>query len=149
MNSGTTSSSTQATLPPLSSDVPRRIAVVDDVAIIRSVFRSIAEDSPGMNLIWTASNLEEARAGLRREIPDLLVMDVNLPDGDGFEFTAELMRKNPTLPVLMFSAHEGSSYVEKAVECGARGFLGKNVPPQKVVEAISVICGGGTFLAGH
>jgi DNA-binding NarL/FixJ family response regulator len=130
----------------LSTQNPKRIAVVDDVAIIRAVFRSIAEDSPGMNLIWTASNLDEARAGLNREVPDLLVMDVNLPDGDGFEFTTELLQTHPGLPVLIFSAHEGGSFVEKAVECGARGFLGKNVPPQKVVEAISILCSGGTFI---
>lgn len=140
---------TDSTAATLSAQNPKRIAVVDDVAIIRSVFRSIAEDSPGMNLIWTASNLDEARAGLNREIPDLLVMDVNLPDGDGFEFTTELLGDHPDLPVLIFSAHEGGSFVEKAVECGAKGFLGKNVPPQRVVEAITVLCSGGTFLGTH
>jgi len=144
-----TSAATDSSTATLSAQNPKRIAVVDDVAIIRAVFRSIAEDSPGMNLIWTASNLDEARAGLGREIPDVLVMDVNLPDGDGFEFTTELLESHPSLPVLIFSAHEGGSFVEKAVECGAKGFLGKNVPPQKVVEAIAILCSGGTFLDAY
>jgi DNA-binding NarL/FixJ family response regulator len=141
-----TSSTISQLAPETAPHTPWRVAVVDDVAIIRAVFRSIAEDFPGMDLIWLASDLKEAKAGLAKDVPDLLVLDVNLPDGDGFDFAKELNRSHPSLPVLIFSAHEGSSYVEKATECGARGFLGKNVPPQKVIEAISIICTGGTWL---
>ena len=128
---------------------PRRIAVVDDMSIIRAVFRSIAEDSPNLDLMWAAPNIEEARKSLSAELPDLLILDVNLPDGDGFDFASELTETHPTLPVLMFSAHEGGSFVEKAGRCGAKGFLGKNVSPQKVVEAITIICSGGTFLEAY
>jgi DNA-binding NarL/FixJ family response regulator len=133
----------------LETSPPRRIAVVDDMSIIRAVFRSIAEDSPNLNLLWTAPNITEARESLKGELPDLLILDVNLPDGDGFDFAIELTQDYPRLPVLMFSAHEGGSFVEKAAQCGAKGFLGKNVSPQKVVEAITIICSGGTFLGAY
>jgi DNA-binding NarL/FixJ family response regulator len=142
-------SSPQAESPLPDTATLRRIAVVDDMSIIRAVFRSIAEDSPGLDLLWAASNLAEARAWLAKDLPDLLILDVNLPDGDGFDFATELLTRHPGLPVLIFSAHEGGSFVEKAAESGAKGFLGKNVSPQKVVEAISIVCSGGTYLESY
>lgn len=122
-----------------------RLAVVDDHAIIRGVFVTLVEDAPDMTMAWTASSLAEASEKLRWDIPDFLVVDVGLPDGNGFEFTAEALTRVPHLPVLIVSAEEHRSYPGRAAACGARGFIAKEASLQQLVDAVSTIQQGGNW----
>ncbi|MBE2287038.1 MAG: response regulator transcription factor [Prosthecobacter sp.] len=127
------------TLPPQPLTNPLRLAVVDDHAIIRGVFVTLVEDAPDMVMAWTASSLTEARDKLHRSPPDFLVMDVSLPDGNGFSFTQEILAELPKLPVLIVSAKEDQSYPERAAACGARGFIPKEASLEQLVEAVTAI----------
>lgn len=127
------------TLPPQPITKPLRLAVVDDHAIIRGVFVTLVEDAPDMVMAWTASSLADAREKLRRSPPDFLVMDVSLPDGNGFSFTEEVLAELPKLPVLIVSAKEDRSYPERAAACGARGFIPKEASLEQLVEAVATI----------
>lgn len=122
-----------------------RIAVVDDHAIIRGVFLTLVEDAPDMIMAWTASSLAEASDKIRWDAPDFLVMDVGLPDGNGFEFTAEVMSRLPHLPILMVSADEDKSYPQRAAACGARGFIAKEASLEQLIEAVNTIQQGGMW----
>ncbi len=125
-----------------------RLAVVDDHAIIRGVFVTLVEDAPDMIMAWTASSLADARGKLQQDTPDFLVMDVTLPDGNGFDFLQEVVELHPELPVLMVSAQGDDSYPAKAAERGARGFIAKEASLEQLVEAVSTIQRGGTWF-GH
>lgn len=119
-----------------------RIGVVDDHSIMRAVYRTLLEDEPRFNLLWSASSLQDARTHLEVEIPDLMIVDINMPDGDGLEFTRELLAETPELRVLVISAHEESEYPQMARDCGAHGYLCKNSTPGDVLTAIDLIQGG-------
>lgn len=137
---------TETDSPPL-ANARLRLAVVDDHAIIRGVFVTLVEDAPDLSMAWTASSLAEASDKLRWDTPDFLVMDVGLPDGNGFDFTAEVLSRLPNLPILMVSADEDHSYPDRAAACGARGFIAKEASLELLVEAVNTIQQGGKWFA--
>lgn len=122
-----------------------RLAVVDDHAIIRGVFVTLVEDAPDMTMAWTASSLAEASEKIHWDIPDLLVIDVGLPDGNGFDFTMEALARAPHLPVLIVSADEDHTYAGRAAACGARGFIAKGASLEQLVEAVTIVQQGGKW----
>lgn len=122
-----------------------RLAVVDDHAIIRGVFVTLVEDAPDMIMAWTASSLAEAADKLRWDTPDFLVVDVGLPDGNGFDFTTETLSRVPHLPILIVSAKEDHSFPGRAAACGARGFIAKESSLEQLVEAVNIIQQGGKW----
>lgn len=138
----------QTSTPAMLHDAPSRIAVVDDHAIIRGVFLTLVEDAPDLTMAWMASSLAEARDKIQRDAPDFLVMDVGLPDGNGFDFIAEVLQQLPCLPVLMVSAQAERNFPARAVACGARGFIGKAASLEQLVEAVSTIQQGGDWFIG-
>ncbi len=120
-----------------------RIAVVDDHSIMRSVYRSLVEDTPGMIIAWSASNLEEARLHLERDDkPDVMILDLTLPDGTGYELAREVLKQYPKLSILMVSAYQDKSYAQEAAECGARGYLVKDSSTQELLEALEAVLAG-------
>lgn len=145
---------TDALLEPASHTSPTtqharlRLAVVDDHAIIRGVFVTLVEDAPDMVMAWTASSLTDARHKLRNDAPDFMVMDVTLPDGNGFDFLQEVVGLHPDLPVLMVSAQGDEGFPQRAAAGGARGFIAKEASLEQLVEAVSTIQRGGTWF-GH
>lgn len=122
-----------------------RLAVIDDHAIIRGVFVTLVEDAPDMVMAWTASTLTDARKKLSNDTPDFLVMDVTLPDGNGFEFLKEVLDHAPALPVLMVSAQGDPAFPDRAAKCGARGFIAKEASLEQLLEAVSTIQQGGEW----
>lgn len=122
-----------------------RLAVIDDHAIIRGVFVTLVEDAPDMVMAWTASTLADARTKLRNDIPDFLVMDVTLPDGNGFDFLKEVLDHAPALPVLMVSAQGDPEFPERAAKGGARGFIAKEASLEQLLEAVNTIQQGGEW----
>jgi DNA-binding NarL/FixJ family response regulator len=116
-----------------------RIGVVDDHSIMRAVYRTLLEDEPRFALAWSAATLDEARSQMQADKPDLLIVDINMPDGDGLEFVREMLPKAPAMRVLVISAHEEREYPQMASECGAHGYLCKNSTPTDVLAAIDSI----------
>lgn len=136
-------------LPTLSSSSKAaimRIAVVDDHSIMRAVYRSLIDDSPELEMAWSASTIEEARLHIERDdIPDVIIMDVTLPDGTGYELVHEILDEYPKVPILMVSAHEEKAYARQAAECGAKGYLVKDSSPTELMDALETVIGGETY----
>lgn len=130
-----------------SSIKPARLAVVDDHAIIRGVFVTLVEDADDLSMAWTASTLRQARECLSKDPPDFLVMDVNLPDGNGFDFTREVLRDLPHLSVLIVSAYHDAQNSSRALACGAKGYIAKESSLQLLVEAVKAVQHGGSWFS--
>ena len=106
---------------------------------MRAVYRTLLEDEPGFDLAWSAATLDEARKQMESDRPDLLIVDINMPDGDGLDFVREVLPKAPKLRVLVISAHEEREYPEMARDCGAHGYLCKNSTPTDVLAALDTL----------
>ena len=122
-----------------------RVAVVDDHSIIRAIFKSLVDDDPGLELIWSASCLAEARRMLASARPDLLIVDVSLPDGNGLDLAREALILQPHLRILVVSSHAGAANARLALKSGARGYVAKSSAPENISEAIDAIRTGGTY----
>jgi len=119
-----------------------RIAALDDHSIIRAVFRTIAEDAHDMELAWTASTIAEARSHIQIEVPDLMLVDVSLPDGEGYDFITEALKLRPKLLTLMVSMHDEPVYAQRAYDVGARGYVVKNISPRELLKVMHSILEG-------
>jgi len=118
------------------------IAVVDDHGIIRAIFKSITEDAPDLKLTWTAADLGSARRQLVTAQPNLLIVDVSLPDGDGFELISEVIQTWPETRVLMISMHDDKDYARRARELGACGYMVKSTSPKELLGVLQRVCDG-------
>lgn len=135
--------------PSLQQDLPQSlpiavtsIAVVDDHAIIRAIFKSIAEDAPDLDLVWSAPDLASARNHLSVHRPDLLIVDITLPDGDGFELTQEVLLTWPEVRVIIITSHDDKDYTHRARDIGASGFVTKTTSPKNLLRLIQRISEG-------
>lgn len=123
---------------------PARLIVADDHQVVRQGLRSIIEQASDLRVVAEATNGAEAER-LARELPaDLLILDIALPVKRGTQVLESLHADGSTLPVLLFSMHPASQYVDYARRHGARGFIGKNEDPTRLLRAIRRILDGGT-----
>ncbi len=123
---------------------PARIIIADDHQVVRQGLRNIIEQAPGLEVVAEAADGAEAER-LARELPaDLLILDIALPVKRGVQVLASLRASGSTLPVLLFSMHPASQYVDYARRNGGRGFIGKNEDSGALLRAIRRILDGGT-----
>ncbi len=123
---------------------PARLIIADDHQVVRQGLRNIIEQTPDLCVVAEAVDGAEAER-LARELPaDLLILDVALPVKRGTQVLESLHADGSSLPVLLFSMHPASQYVDYARRHGARGFIGKNEDSARLLRAIRRILDGGT-----
>lgn len=123
-----------------------RIIIIDDHQLFREgvkrildfedTFEVVAEGDDGANVV----NL------YRQTLPDVVLMDINMPGKNGVEATAELLTEFPLAKVIMLSIHDDESYVTHALRSGALGYMLKEMDADEIVEAIKVVANGGSYL---
>ncbi len=114
-----------------------RIVIADDHALVREGLRSMLEDEPGLEVVGEASNGREAIELCRRSRPDLVLMDVRMPDMDGLEATRAIKREYPSIGVLMVTMHENPDYLLEALGAGAAGYILKGASGDRLLSAIN------------
>jgi DNA-binding NarL/FixJ family response regulator len=126
-----------------------RVLVVDDQALLRGSFRVLVDTAPGLTVVGEAATGREAVELTRRERPDVVLMDIRMPDLDGVEATRQICADPATPParVLILTMFDLDSYVYAALRAGASGFLLKDTPPADLLAAIRVIAAGDGLLA--
>jgi len=126
-----------------------RVVLVDDQAMVRAGFRMILETEDDIAVVGEAADGAAAIETVRRERPDLVLMDVQMPVMDGIEATRRLLADttHPPTRVMILTTFERDEYVFEALRAGASGFLLKNAPPEDLIDAIRVIAGGEALLA--
>jgi DNA-binding NarL/FixJ family response regulator/class 3 adenylate cyclase len=133
---------------PTSADGIVRVLIVDDQVLVRTGFRMILEAEPDLEVVGEASDGHEAVAQARSLAPDVVLMDVRMPEMDGIEATRQLLDADGAKSkVVMLTTFDMDEYVYEALRAGASGFLLKDVPPEQLVAGIRAVASGDALLA--
>jgi DNA-binding NarL/FixJ family response regulator len=125
-----------------------RVLIADDQALVRTGFRMILEAEKDIEVVGDASDGAEAIAQARRTRPDVVLMDVRMPELDGIEATRRLLAdESAQTKVVMLTTFDMDEYVYEALRAGASGFLLKDVPPEQLVVGIRSVASGDALLA--
>jgi len=124
-----------------------RILLADDHAVVRQVFKMILAEQPDMEISGEAANGREAVELAEKIKPDVVVMDVAMPELNGIEATRRLAASLPHTRVLALSMHKDSVYVREILRAGARGYLLKDSPAQDMLAAVRAVAGGEGYIS--
>ena len=124
-----------------------RILIVDDQALVRAGFRMILEAEEDVEVVGEAADGREAVAEATRLRPDVVLMDVRMPEVDGIEATRRLLGEGAAAKVVMLTTFDMDEYVYDALRAGASGFMLKDVPPEQLIVGIRAVASGDALLA--
>ncbi len=122
------------------------VLVADDHAVVRDGLRAILESNPGIDVVGFASDGREAIREAKRLRPDVVLMDIAMPELNGIEATAEIRDQCEGVNVIMLSMHATSEHVFRAMQAGARGYLLKDSAGAEVVHTVRRVQGGERYL---
>ncbi len=125
-----------------------RIAVVDDQALVRGGFAMVLGHQEDMEVVAEAGTGLEAIEAARTHRPDVILMDIRMPEMDGLEATSRIIEEADwPVRVLILTTFDPDEYVYKALRAGASGFVLKDIPPEELVTAVRTVADGGALLA--
>ena len=125
-----------------------RVLLADDQALVRAGLRMVMQPEPDLEVVAEAENGNEAIFRCDRFEPDVALLDIRMPELDGIEATRAITeRPGNTTRVLMLTNFDLDEYVYDALRAGASGFLLKDAPPERIVEAVRTIAQGDSLLA--
>jgi DNA-binding NarL/FixJ family response regulator len=117
-------------------DETKRLVLADDHHLLRRGFRSLLSSEPGLEVVGEVSNGLEAIELCRRLAPDLVLMDVRMPEMDGITATRRIKSEQPGVSVLMVTMHENPDYLLEALDAGAAGYVLKDAPADRLINAV-------------
>ena len=113
--------------------------------MLREGLERLVSSEAGLCVCGSASSVQEALALVESSHPDLVITDLTLPGRNGLELIKDLGATHPEIPVLVLSMHDELMYAERVLRAGGRGYIMKDAPPDRLLEAIRVVLGGGVF----
>jgi len=122
-----------------------RVLVADDQALVRSGFRMILDQRPDLELVGEAENGAQAIELAGKLDPDVILMDVRMPELDGVEATKRLVEAGTRARILVLTTFDLDEYVYASIRAGASGFLLKDVQPEELADAIRVVAAGNSL----
>jgi DNA-binding NarL/FixJ family response regulator len=123
-----------------------RVVIADDQALVRSGFRLIVEGRPDLEVVGEAEDGAQAVALVEELQPDVILLDIRMPNLDGIEATKQIVASGSRTRILVLTTFDLDEYVYGAVRAGASGFLLKDVRPNELVDAIRVVASGSALL---
>lgn len=125
----------------------KRIFMVDDHPMLRTGLARLIETKAGCEICGESETASDALDAIPAAEPDIVLMDISLPDKSGLELIKDLLARFPELRILVFSMHDEMLYAERVVRAGAKGYLMKGESTEKLVEAIDCVLSGGLYLS--
>lgn len=119
-----------------------RLVIVDDHTLVRKGTREMLEEAEDMEIVAEGTNGKEALELARRELPDVLLMDLSMPVLDGVEATRQLKASHPQIGVVILSAHGEEDFVLRALQAGANGYLLKTADEDQLQQAVRLVSEG-------
>ncbi len=123
-----------------------RILIADDHTLVREGLRALLEGQGDFEVIAEASNGREAVDRAIQMQPDVVLMDIGMPELDGLAATRHIVRTNPAIRILVLTVHETEDYFFRVLEVGAHGFLVKDAASTELVAAVRAVHHGGVYL---
>lgn len=123
-----------------------RVLVVDDHSVVRVGLRTLLESEPDLAVVGQAGNGMEAVAAVQQLRPDVVVMDISMPQMDGLEATRRIRAQCPSTHVLILTVHAQERYLFPVLKAGASGYVLKSTVDTELVNAIRTVAQGGAFL---
>lgn len=134
----------------MSTDIAQttlRVAIVDDHAMMREGMKLFFDNTGDMTCLWTAETAGEAIRRVEEDTPDVLVVDISLPDRSGLELIKDVRLLRPKMALLAMSMHDEKLYAQRALKAGARGYVMKNAPLKVFEQALRRVASGGVALS--
>jgi len=128
------------------SQARTKVMLVDDHAIVRSGFRRLLEEVPGIEVVAEAENGDQAYRLYIECKPDVVVLDISMPGTSGLALMHRLFARAPDARIVIFSMHEDAVMAERAMDSGARGYVSKSSAPEILVRAVQEVAAGRWFL---
>ncbi len=126
--------------------MPIRILLADDHTVVRDGLRALLEKQPDMLVVAEAADGRESVRLAEEQAPDVVVMDIAMPNMNGIEATRRILAGNPRIAVVILSMHQDESYVLRSLKAGAKGYLLKDSLRSEVIDAIRSVARGRSFL---
>ncbi|MEL7165749.1 MAG: response regulator transcription factor [Pseudomonadota bacterium] len=123
-----------------------RVMIVDDHPMVAQGIQSVLEDEDGISVVGTLSNGQAALDALVRMDPDVILMDLNMPEMGGLTATEMVLEQRPDTRVLILSMHDSPEYITSALSHGAMGYVLKDVPTDEIKTAIDTVMRGERYL---
>ena len=123
-----------------------RIFLADDHMVVREGLKTLINAQPDMSVIGEAGDGQTAWQQAQECQPDVVIMDITMPNVNGVQATAQLKRACPTIKVLALSVHDDTSYLRQLLAAGATGYILKHTAAEDLIQAIRMVAGGGIYL---
>src|SRR5512137_1201865 len=123
-----------------------KMLLVDDHAVVRSGLRMLLENEADVEIVGEAATGREAVALVAQLNPDMVIMDIGLPDISGIEATLQIKQASPQVAVVALTIHEDEEYFFKMLQAGANGYVPKRAAPEELLTAIRTAAAGGVYL---
>jgi DNA-binding NarL/FixJ family response regulator len=122
-----------------------KLLITDDHEVVRQGVRTILKNRPQWEICGEAVNGKDAIDKAQKLRPDIIIMDITMPEMGGIEATREITRVNPSIAILVFTMHESSHLAQTVREAGARGIVLKSHAARDLVDALETLARGGSF----
>ncbi len=126
---------------------PIRVLIADDHALVRAGIRALVEKIEGMLVVGEAGKGGEALELVRELQPDLMLLDITMPEGGGFEVLEQVTKKFPEIRIIVLTVHEAGEYAIRALREGAAGFLPKSAASTELEQAIQTVVRGEVYIS--
>jgi two-component system, NarL family, response regulator NreC len=122
-----------------------RILIADDSSVLRRVLREILKSRPRFKICGKASNGTETIEKAKELKPDLIILDLSMPDMNGFEAAQQIFKSSPSTPILIFSVHFTEELLQEARRIGIRGYIQKGENLEIILDGVDALLRGETF----